>query len=213
MKTSQKIRQCRKINGLTQADLANKLHVSRKTISGWETGRSYPDTDSLIELCNIFSISTDDLLRDNRQLNQYVLQEGKAKKNLGIEEIGYCLNLILLILSYIHMFHFYGFHSGIIPILLVINIVVFLAHYSNWKSFKSKVKLMSTIIMFLAFLVVNLFSLALNDRFQHLLVPGDTVGNLGLIAGEFTLIFVITISLTIGLFFNVDRMSMKKLKG
>ena len=151
------------------------------------------------------------MLRDDRQLDQYVVERKKANRNLAVEKISYCLNVIFLILSYVHMFHFYGFHSGIIPILLLINLIVFLTHYSNWKSFKSKVKLMSTIIMFLVFLVLNLFSLAFNTRFQHLIAPGDTVGNLGLIAREFTLIFIITISLTISLFFNAVPGSKTKL--
>lgn len=47
---------------LTQQELANKLHVSRKTISSWETGRNRPDIDTLKQLATIFQISLDDLL-------------------------------------------------------------------------------------------------------------------------------------------------------
>lgn len=50
---------------LTQQELADKLHVSRKTISSWETGRNRPDIDTLKQLAAIFQISLDDLLGNN----------------------------------------------------------------------------------------------------------------------------------------------------
>ncbi|KRL22026.1 helix-turn-helix domain-containing protein [Lentilactobacillus kisonensis] len=45
----------------TQQELADKLHVSRKTISSWETGRNRPDIDSLTQLAAIYHISLDEL--------------------------------------------------------------------------------------------------------------------------------------------------------
>jgi len=55
----------RKLNGLTQDDLANKIHVSRQTISHWETGKNYPDIQSLLLLCDVYDISLDDLIHDD----------------------------------------------------------------------------------------------------------------------------------------------------
>lgn len=56
----------RKTKKLTQAKLAEKLFVSEKTISKWETGRGIPDTNSLQKLCEIFDISVNELLNGER---------------------------------------------------------------------------------------------------------------------------------------------------
>ena len=50
---------------LSQTDVANHLSVSRQAISNWESGRSYPDLDNIILLCNLYGITTDELLRNN----------------------------------------------------------------------------------------------------------------------------------------------------
>ncbi|MEI5994321.1 helix-turn-helix domain-containing protein [Candidatus Enterococcus mansonii] len=53
---------------LTQQELAEKMHVSRQTISNWEVGRSYPDIESLIQLSDLFSISLDKLIKGDREM-------------------------------------------------------------------------------------------------------------------------------------------------
>ena len=47
---------------LSQDALAEKIYVSRQTISNWETGKSYPDVNSLIRMSEVFGISVDSLL-------------------------------------------------------------------------------------------------------------------------------------------------------
>ncbi len=53
----------RKKNRITQEDLADSLDVSRQSVSKWETGEAYPETEKLIALCDKFNVSLDDLLR------------------------------------------------------------------------------------------------------------------------------------------------------
>lgn len=53
----------RKRDKVTQEDLADKLGVSRQSVSKWETGEAYPETDKLILLCDIFKVSLDELVR------------------------------------------------------------------------------------------------------------------------------------------------------
>ena len=55
----------RKMANMTQEELAEKLNVSRQTISKWEIGSILPEVEKLIELCEIFNCSVDQLLRDN----------------------------------------------------------------------------------------------------------------------------------------------------
>nr|MBP3258739.1 helix-turn-helix transcriptional regulator [Bacilli bacterium] len=66
MKINEKIYSLRKQAGLSQEELADKLNVSRQTVSKWELGDSTPDFDKIVPLCNIFGITTEELLRDKK---------------------------------------------------------------------------------------------------------------------------------------------------
>ncbi|WP_143463493.1 helix-turn-helix transcriptional regulator [Levilactobacillus enshiensis] len=55
----------RKQHHWTQADLAERLFLSRQTISNWENGRTYPDIQSLILLANLYQVTVDDLVKED----------------------------------------------------------------------------------------------------------------------------------------------------
>ncbi|MBQ3502158.1 MAG: helix-turn-helix transcriptional regulator [Clostridia bacterium] len=59
---NKRIRELRKLNNLTQTQLAEKLKTTQDTISLWELGKSYPDIESIILLCQLFDTSADYLL-------------------------------------------------------------------------------------------------------------------------------------------------------
>ncbi len=65
MKFSEKITTLRKINGLTQASLADKIGVTDKAVSKWESDGGMPDLGQIDSLCKVFNISLDYLLKDN----------------------------------------------------------------------------------------------------------------------------------------------------
>lgn len=56
------LRQLRIKKGLTQAQLANKLHVHQTAVSQWECGRTFPDRETIIKLAEFYRISADVLL-------------------------------------------------------------------------------------------------------------------------------------------------------
>ena len=62
MTIAEKIKQLRKDNSMTQEDLAEKLNVSRQTISKWETSVTIPDADNIVAISKLFNITTDELL-------------------------------------------------------------------------------------------------------------------------------------------------------
>ena len=64
MQIGNKINQLRKLSGMTQEQLAEKLNVSRQTISKWESGSSFPDIESVVKVSEIFQVSLDDLLKE-----------------------------------------------------------------------------------------------------------------------------------------------------
>lgn len=63
MNLSDRIRELRKIKGISQDELAEKLGVSRQAISKWENEQSIPDIDKIILLSDYFEVSTDYLLK------------------------------------------------------------------------------------------------------------------------------------------------------
>ena len=62
MELNEKLQELRKQKGLTQEELAGALYVSRTAISKWESGRGYPNIDSLKAIARFFSVSIDELL-------------------------------------------------------------------------------------------------------------------------------------------------------
>ena len=76
------IAECRKKQNLTQAQLAEKLNVTDRAISKWETGKAMPDSNIMLELCNILGINVNELLcgeminmeQKDEQLNELIFQ-------------------------------------------------------------------------------------------------------------------------------------------
>lgn len=79
MEFNEKLQELRKNKGLTQEELAEDLYVSRTAISKWESGRGYPNIDSLKEISIYFSISIDELLSGDKLLS---LAEKENKSNI-----------------------------------------------------------------------------------------------------------------------------------
>ena len=69
MEFHEKLQELRKQKGLTQEELAEKLYVSRTAVSKWESGRGYPNIDSLKEISRYFSVTIDDLLSGEKLLS------------------------------------------------------------------------------------------------------------------------------------------------
>ena len=65
MEFNEKLQELRKGKGLTQEELAQEIFVSRTAVSKWESGRGYPNIDSLKELAAFFSITVDELISPN----------------------------------------------------------------------------------------------------------------------------------------------------
>ena len=82
MEFNEKLQELRKQRGLTQEELAQSLYVSRTAISKWESGRGYPNIESLKTIAKFFAITIDELLsgdelltiaeEDNRQKGKYL---------------------------------------------------------------------------------------------------------------------------------------------
>lgn len=74
----------RKKNGLSQEELADKLGISRQSVSKWERAESSPDTDNLICLAKIYGVSLDELLSTDENVDTIVKEQIKPAKEEGI---------------------------------------------------------------------------------------------------------------------------------
>lgn len=86
MEIGNKIHELRKISGMTQEQLAEKLNVSRQTVSKWESGGTVPDLDSMVRLSKMFYLSLDDLLlkgeKEVEEKDERLILEDLMKINL-----------------------------------------------------------------------------------------------------------------------------------
>ena len=74
------IASCRKDQGMTQAVLAEKLGISDRAVSKWETGKSLPDSGIMLELCSLLNINVNELLSGERIMTE--TYNSKAEENL-----------------------------------------------------------------------------------------------------------------------------------
>jgi len=80
MEFNEKLQQLRKQKGITQEELAEELFVSRTAVSKWESGRGYPNIESLKEIAKYFSVTVDELLSGEELIN-IAEADGKQKEN------------------------------------------------------------------------------------------------------------------------------------
>lgn len=101
------ISQCRKEQKLTQEQLAEKLNITYKAVSKWETGKGMPDSSIMMDLCNILNISVNELLsgetldfnktKDAADANLIKLKKEKESA-LSAARWGFILGVIMLLI-------------------------------------------------------------------------------------------------------------------
>ncbi len=80
MELGKQIKEHRQEAHLSQEELANRVYVSRQTISNWENDKSYPDVNSLVLLSEIFQISLDNLIKGDIEVMKDVIQKEEIEK-------------------------------------------------------------------------------------------------------------------------------------
>lgn len=115
MEFNNKLYELRKQKGFSQEELANRLNVSRQTISKWEVGESTPDMEKLVAISDLFEVSLDELVKGEEpklaepseqivkselysDIKEQVLTvDNKKKKKKGIKIAGIILGIFVLI--------------------------------------------------------------------------------------------------------------------
>ncbi len=137
------IADCRKEKQLTQLQLAEKLNITNRAISKWETGKSCPDASLMLELCDILGITVNELLSGERismenyqkkaEENLVDLQAKKerAKKDLAIFEIIWGIAAVLLFPVHLLINYYYPDNNstGIGQLIFIIGIILFAVYF------------------------------------------------------------------------------------
>lgn len=103
MKIGQKLKEARTASGLSQENVAEKINVSRQTISNWENEKTYPDIISVIKLSDLYSISLDALLKGDDKMMKHLEESTNVVKSnqklIGAILINIVLVAVIIILS------------------------------------------------------------------------------------------------------------------
>lgn len=104
MEIRKQIQERRTAAGISQEELAERLYVTRQTLSNWETGKTYPDINSLLRLSDLFHISLDELVKGDLQAMEEQIKKEDIKRFRRDKNILIILLLGLTALSLVVMF-------------------------------------------------------------------------------------------------------------
>ena len=107
MELGKQIKVYRQEAHLSQEELANRVYVSRQTISNWENDKSYPDVNSLVLLSEIFQISLDKLIKGDIEVMKDVIQKEEIEKMNRYGKT-YAIMLIATAVSAVPLFMWLG---------------------------------------------------------------------------------------------------------
>lgn len=107
MELGKQIKMYRLENKLSQEELADRIYVSRQTISNWENDKSYPDINSLVLLSEVFKISLDRLIKGDIETMKDVIQKEEVDKMNRYGKI-YTIMLIVTVVSAVPLFMLLG---------------------------------------------------------------------------------------------------------
>lgn len=107
MELGKQIKKHRQEVQLSQEELADRVYVSRQTISNWENDKSYPDVNSLVLLSEIFQVSLDNLIKGDIEVMKDVIQKEEIVKMNRYGKI-YTIMLIVTVVSAVPLFMWLG---------------------------------------------------------------------------------------------------------
>lgn len=197
MKFADKIRNYRQQYQWTQQDVADRLLVSRKTISSWENSRSYPDIFMLVQISDLYHVSLDDLLReDHEMINSYKKEHIANKKADQIFRISYIVNVIVAVVVLLQLGTFtIGVNNNVVKALGTLLVIVtytnalILLNYTNWQAISSKS------LMPLTWFIITVLELSIRVA-QHYTAVSNIHFFMGYLTGQLIGAVVIAFCLT-----------------
>ena len=125
MELGKQIKKYRNELGLSQDALAEKIYVSRQTISNWENDKNYPDVNSLVLLSEVFKVSIDNLIKGDVEIMK---EQVNAEDKREFEKLSQVFGILflLVVVSPIPLAHFLNF-IGIGIWLVLVGVAFYVA--------------------------------------------------------------------------------------
>lgn len=117
MKLNTQIKKYRTSMKLSQEELAEKVYVTRQTISNWENSKNYPDIHSLLLLSSLFNISLDQLIKGDIDMMKEEIKDTELKKFNHYGSI-FTVLLLLTMVSIVPLLLIFDFYGLIISVIL-----------------------------------------------------------------------------------------------
>lgn len=125
MELGNQIKHYRNEKGLSQEELAERVYVTRQSISNWENNKNYPDINSLVLLSEVFEISIDNLIKgDLEQMKKEINSEEVKKLNFYATMMG--ILMLVAFISLMPLIKFIGLY-GFIPYFVLMGCAMFFA--------------------------------------------------------------------------------------
>ncbi|HHH5608598.1 TPA: helix-turn-helix domain-containing protein [Streptococcus pyogenes] len=121
MEIGQQIIRYRKQQALSQEELAEKVYVSRQSISNWESDKTYPDIHSLLLLSQIFQVSLNQLIKGDIEKMKYTITQVDKKNFKRDTKVMVTLMILLMISSYPLVYFLEWLGLGIFVLLSIIT--------------------------------------------------------------------------------------------
>lgn len=128
MLIGEKIKIIREDRKISQEQMAKSLNVSGQAVSNWERGKGYPDISNIIRLSEIYDISLDELIREDKNYKEVLLEKKIGKTVDNIFNVGLLLATIIVLL-YGYITHGFDSHQRfyiIFALVMIIHIVIYL---------------------------------------------------------------------------------------
>lgn len=208
MQFSKKIKICRQENKLTQEQFADSLNVSRKTVSGWENGRSFPDIITLVKISDIYDISLDNLLKDSNGTVDYY--QSQIADNLKIQRRVLELYLTLLVSFVLALAQYLTTWKSpyhIATVIFLFSLVSYLLMYPAKFKFKTAKSLLLIIVTFLVVFLIYSFGVTLEGGLGP--SASGTYYDFGYLVGAFFSDFLLSFTTIILIFFAPKKISIR----
>lgn len=207
MLLSEKLKIGRQESHFTQAKISEELHVSRKTISGWENGRSAPDRTTLIRLSKFYQIPIDVLMDDTKGLDvseDFRKNEEQKKKWIWTS---YWVMVPLAALGYLEFFRF--IHYPLIFLFVLVNICVYFSLFSDWQRFSNVRKRLITGAVIIGIFIINIGLIGFDNSFLKLFSNEKADYLAGLVFGHVVGLILLTMMIVVLLLFRPKELILR----
>lgn len=144
MELGRQIKYYRERDGLSQEKLAEKIYVSRQSISNWENERSYPDIHNILQLSILFNVSLDELVKGDVDM----MKKEVARNKFNFWGNGMIINMVLMPLSIAPALKLLGLKGLLIPLVFSILMFIFAIQTERLKK-KNNIQTYSEILAFM----------------------------------------------------------------